>query len=108
MKPTKTKKSVSHDIGLLEDLKDIEFAAGYLASVLDGLSADESLEPFLLAVGRVAKAHGMQKLATEAHLSRDALYKALAKGGNPTMSTLHGILDSMGLQLSVTAKKAAR
>jgi probable addiction module antidote protein len=101
----KSKRSVAYEDGLLEDLKDMNFVVGYLNSILDGLSADESLEPFLLALGRVAKAHGMQKIAVTSKRTRDAIYKALSKQGNPTFSTLHGILDTMGLQLHVQQKK---
>lgn len=103
----KPKKSISHEVGLLEDLKNMNFVVGYLNSILDGLSADESLEPFLLALNRVAKAHGIQKLATQSKRTRDAIYKALSNRGNPTFSTLHGILDTMGLQLHVQKKKRA-
>ena len=103
----KSKKSVGHEQGLRDDLKDMNFVVGYLNSILDGLSADESLEPFLLALGRVAKAHGVQRLATNSKRTRDAVYKALSKTGNPTFSTLHGILDTMGLQLYVQKKKRA-
>ena len=100
-------KSVAHEKGLLEDLKDMNFVVGYLNSILDGLTADESLEPFLLALGRVAKAHGMGKLATNSKRTRDAIYKALSKKGNPTFSTLHGILDTIGLELHVQKKRRA-
>ncbi len=100
-------KSVPHEEGLLEDLKDMNFVVGYLNSILDGLSADESLDPFLLALGRVAKAHGIQKLAVNTKRTRDAVYKALSSAGNPTFSTLHGILDTMGLQLHVEKKRRA-
>lgn len=103
----KSKKSVSHEDGLLKDLKDMNFVVGYLNSILDGFSADESLEPFLVALGRVAKAHGVQRLATNSKRTRDAIYKALSKAGNPTFSTLHGILDTMGLQLHVQRKRRA-
>ena len=103
----KYKKSVAHEEGLLEDLKDMNFVVGYLNSILDGLSADESLNPFLLALGRIAKAHGITKLATHTNRTRDAVYKALSKKGNPTFSMLHGILETMGLQLHVQKKKRA-
>lgn len=102
----KSKASVRHEEGLLEDLKDLNFVVGYLNSILDGLSADESLDPFLLALNRVAKAHGVQKIAMNSKLTRDAIYKALSKKGNPTFSTLHGILETIGLQLHVQKKRA--
>lgn len=103
----KSKRSIAHEVGLLEDLKDMNFVVGYLNSILNGLSADESLDPLLLALGRVAKAHGIQKVAASSKRTRDAVYKALSKQGNPTFSTLHGILDTMGLQLHVQKKRRA-
>lgn len=98
-------RSIPHEKGLLEDLKDPEFVVGYLNSMLDGLSADESLDPFLLAVSRVARAHGVQKVAEHSNRTRDAIYKALKKHANPTFSTLHGILDSLDLELCVKPKR---
>jgi len=48
------RKTVSYEEGLLERLKDPEYATGYLNAVLEG--GDN--EDFLLALQFVAKAHG--------------------------------------------------
>ena len=55
------------------------------------------------ALGLIARAHGVAKLADEIGLSREALYKATGPKGNPTLTTLMGILRATGLKLSATA-----
>jgi probable addiction module antidote protein len=57
------------------------------------------------ALGTVAKARGMTKVATDAGLNRQALYAALNEGGNPTLDTVVKVLDVLGLKLQVRAKE---
>ena len=53
------------------------------------------------ALGEVARAHGMTKLAAEAGISREALYKALSEEGNPSFATVIKVLAALGLRLHV-------
>lgn len=53
------------------------------------------------AIGNVARARGMSKIAADAGISRAGLYKALGAGGNPSLETLSAILRSFGMRLSV-------
>jgi probable addiction module antidote protein len=53
------------------------------------------------ALGEVARAHGMTKLATEAGISREGLYKALSEEGNPSFATVIKVLAALGLRLHV-------
>jgi probable addiction module antidote protein len=55
------------------------------------------------ALGMIARARGIGKVAAETGLSREALYKATGPDGNPTLATLMGILRATGLQLSAKA-----
>lgn len=57
------------------------------------------------ALGIVARARGMSSVAKEAGVTREALYKALSETGDPRLSTLLGVLKSLGVQL--TAKPTA-
>jgi len=98
----KTKKSVSYEDGLMERLKDHEYAAGYLKTC-----CEEGDESFLMALRDVAKAYSFSKVSKTTKLGRESLYKSLSKKGNPTLSTLTSILDIAGLQLSVETKKAS-
>ena len=52
------------------------------------------------ALGMIARARGIGKVALETGLSREALYKATGPDGNPTLTTLMGILRATGLKLS--------
>ena len=56
----------------------------------------------LLALRTVAEAHGgLGAVATEAGISREALYRALSPKGNPTLKTLPAVLKAVGMKLSV-------
>jgi len=57
------------------------------------------------AIGTVARARGIAKVAAETGLTRQALYAAFGPKGNPTMSTIMKVLDTLGLRLEL--KKAA-
>jgi probable addiction module antidote protein len=51
------------------------------------------------ALGVVARARGMTQIAKEAGMSRESLYKALSKDGNPELATVVKVLAAMGLRL---------
>jgi probable addiction module antidote protein len=55
------------------------------------------------ALGVVARARGMTRVAQAAGLSRESLYRALSAEGNPELSTLLRVLSVLGLQLSIRA-----
>ena len=52
------------------------------------------------ALGLVARARGMAKVAEAAELNRESLYRALGETGNPEFSTVMRILRALGLTLS--------
>lgn len=84
-----------------EYLDSPEMIAAYIEAVLE--EGDPSL--IAAALGDVAKAKGMSQIAKEAGVSRDSLYKSLKEGGNPTLTTVVGVLRSLGLSLSVQPAK---
>ena len=49
----------------------------------------------------IARARGMTQIAHDAGMGRQALYKSLGEGGNPTLTTTLGVIKSLGLTLSV-------
>lgn len=57
------------------------------------------------ALGVVAKARGMSRLAEETGLSRQALHRALSEEGNPRLDTLLKVLSALGLQLEAKARE---
>ena len=58
------------------------------------------------ALGDVARSKGMSEVARKSGVGRQALYSALSENGNPTLETLLGVLDALGLQLSVQRRAA--
>ncbi len=96
------KASVTYDAGLQEDLHDPAEAAAYLNAALD----DGSQEVFLMALRDVAKAHGLTRLARETTLNRENMYRILSEKGNPQLSSLKALLDSLDLKLSIEPKRA--
>ncbi len=71
----------------------------YLEAVL------EDGDPALIstALGDVARAKGMSKIARASGLGRESLYKALSPEGNPEFATVIKVLRSLGLRLHVDA-----
>lgn len=54
-----------------------------------------------MALRQVAEAYGgLDTVAKEAGISREALYRALSPTGNPTLKTLLAVLKVLGLRLS--------
>ncbi len=94
------KRSKDYVQGLVEDLKDPIEAMNYLNAALE-----ESQEVFLLALRDVAAANRMARVAEEAGLSREALYRTLSEEGNPRLSSLLGILSVMNLKISIAVEQ---
>jgi probable addiction module antidote protein len=55
------------------------------------------------ALATIAQARGMAKVAEEAGLARQALYRSLSKKGDPRLTTVLGVANSLGLKLSFKA-----
>ena len=96
----------TYPVDFSEFLDTPEAIAAYLDEVL--VAAIEDRNPGLItaALGDVAKAHGMSAIAREAGVARDTLYKALSPDGDPRLSTLLGVVRTLGLSLRVTTKAA--
>ena len=93
---------LTYDIGLHEDLRDPVEAAEYLNAALE----DGAQDVFLMALRDVAKAHGLTRLARETALNRENMYRILSEEGNPQLSSLKALLDSLELKLSIEPKRA--
>jgi probable addiction module antidote protein len=51
------------------------------------------------ALGDIARAKGMTKVARQAGLGRESLYKALSAGGNPELGTVLRVVRALGIKL---------
>ncbi|MDQ3685655.1 MAG: putative addiction module antidote protein [Acidobacteriota bacterium] len=91
----------SYRESLLERLQDPAEAAAYLDAALE----DEDNRVFLLALRDVAEARGVSRVATEANLNRESLYRMLSEEGNPRLSSLDAVLHTLGLRLAVEVRE---
>lgn len=78
-------------------LRDDEEMALYLSAMLeDGTPAE-----IAGALGDIAKARGMSKLAQDTGLSRESLYKGLSGERVPSADTLLRVIRGLGMKLTV-------
>jgi probable addiction module antidote protein len=91
----------SYRDSLLENLQDPSEAAAYLDAALE----DEDSRVFLLALRDVAEARGISRVAAEADLNRESLYRMLSEEGNPRLSSLEALLHAFGLRLAVEVRE---
>ena len=74
-----------------------EMVAEYLNEVLENGNEND----LITAIGNIAKAIGMTKIAERSGLSRPSLYKALSDGAKPQFSTIIKVLKAVGGQVTV-------
>jgi len=84
-----------------EHLRTKEDARLYLKACAEEDPGDGSL--IRAALKDIARAENMSRLAREAGISREGLYKALSDDGNPTFATVMKITRALGMQLRITA-----
>ena len=91
-------RTKSYKEHLLKRLKNPTEAALYLNAALE----DEDPRIFLVALKNVTEAQGgMSKIAEEAHLNRQSLYRTLSNKGNPKLTSVISILSSLGMEIQI-------
>jgi len=70
----------------------------YLQACLDEAPDDAAL--LAAALGDIARAQGMMSLAKRTGLTREGLYKALSKDGNPSLGTVLKVVNALGIKLT--------
>ena len=83
-------------------LDNKEMIAEYLNTVLEKGNSED----LLVAIGHVARAIGMTKIAEETGLSRPSLYKALSEGAKPQFATIMKILKAIAGGIQINPKAA--
>ncbi|OYW53370.1 MAG: putative addiction module antidote protein [Hyphomicrobium sp. 32-62-53] len=83
------------DFDPAEYLENDDMIAAYLSDAL------ETQDPAFIAdaIGVVARAKGMKRVAEDAGVSRESLYRALSANGNPEFGTVLKVLASLNIKL---------
>ena len=77
-----------------------------IAEYLNAALEDENPDVFLAAISDVAKARGISRLAKDAGLGRESLYKALSPGAKPRYDTVIKLLRALGVDLHTSPTNA--
>lgn len=97
-------KGLKFEDDLMLKLRDPEFASAYITSAI----IENDLDFLPIALGDVAKAHGLTKLAENTGINRRTLYKVFDKEGNPSFELVSQIMNGLGLELEIKPKKQKR
>lgn len=89
------------DWDVTEHLRTREDARLYLEACAEEDPGDGSL--IRAALNDVARAGNMSRLARDAGMSREGLYKALSEDGNPSFATVMRITRALGMHVRITA-----
>ena len=92
-----TIKTSSYRQSHLTALLDPVEASAYLNAALE-----DSPEAFLKASKNVAQARQMSKVAKDAGIQRETLYRSFSEQGNPTLETLSSVLAALGMKISIS------
>jgi probable addiction module antidote protein len=95
-------RHVNYDETLLKVLKNPVEAAAFIEAVIEM----EDPAALVVALRKVAQAHGMAEVARHASVGDKTLFRALSENGNPTLDTVHKVLHAVGLRLSVVPELA--
>jgi probable addiction module antidote protein len=96
MAKIKTKK---YDVA--NHLRTQEEMALYLDACIEESDGDAAF--VARALGNIARAQGMARVARSAGLSRESLYKALSGERNPDFATILKVSRALGLRFHATA-----
>jgi probable addiction module antidote protein len=63
----------------------------------------EDNDLLMAALSDIAKARGMSKVARDAGLNRESLYKALSPGSKPGFDTVRRVMAAVGVKLTAVS-----
>ena len=95
------KKATSWNI--LDYLDNEKVIAAYLQVALE----ENNPSGFLVAIGDVVRARGINSMAEEMGVSREGLYKSFSGKRKPNIETVFNALDKLGLQIIIQPKISA-
>jgi probable addiction module antidote protein len=86
------------------DMLDTDEAIGFFLT--DAMETNDA-KFIASALGVVARAKGMSKIAKRTGLAREHLYKSLSENGNPTLETTLAVMKAIGFHFTPKQDAAA-
>lgn len=97
------KKTTTTPYDVADHLRTEEEIAAYLEATFEEAPGDAVY--IAKALGNVARSKGMAKVARDAGLSRESLYKALSGDRSPGFDTVLRVMGALGLNLQVQVSR---
>ena len=94
-------KTITTPYDVAEHLRTPEEMAAYLEASFEEADGDATF--VAKALGDIARAKGMSRVASDAGLSRESLYTALSGERVPTFDTILKVIGALGLKLHAEA-----
>ena len=98
-RPAGRTRTVAYDVA--KQLRTPKEMAAYLEAWL--VEAPDDAVGIARALGDIARAVGMSKVARQSGLSRESLYKALSEDGNPSLDTILRVARAVGVRFHASA-----
>lgn len=98
------KTTANFESDLMEKLRDPKFASNYITAAI----VDNDIDFLPIALGDVAKAHGISKLSEQTGINRRTLYKVFDEKGHPSFDLVAQIMESLGMEIQVHPKKTKK
>ena len=70
-----------------------------ITAYLNDVFSTNDTRLIIAAIGDVARARGMAKVAEDAECGRESLYKSLSQNGNPSFETIIKVMSALGYVL---------
>ncbi len=94
-------KTMTTKYDVAEHLRTPEEMAAYLEASFEEANGDAAF--IAKALGDIARAKGMSRVAQDAGLSRESLYRALSGERTPNFDTILKVVGALGLKLHAEA-----
>jgi len=98
------KKTATTRYDVAEHLRTPREMAAYIEACLEEANGDAAF--VAKALGDIARAKGMAKVARDAGLSRESLYKALSGKRSPGFDIILKVIEALGMTLHAKATGA--
>lgn len=94
-------RTVTTRYDVADHLRTPEDMAAYLEACFEDARGDAAF--IAKALGDIARAKGMSRVARDAGISRESLYKALSGERSPGFDTILKVMKALGLKLRAEA-----
>lgn len=94
-------KTITSRYDVAEHLRSTEEMAAYLDACIEEADGDAAF--IAKALGHIARAQGMSKIARDTGLSRESLYRSLSGDQIPSFDTILKVTKALGIHLHAEA-----